>query len=256
MGHDAPLTASGRARLQKAAEYESWGYETYYEALHGELGATSLAKSHVYTFPCVHKNRRHAEPGYKDTYVLKICPRCLHDEPLGHSGHHNCFLDNEVGIWNEAVRRGDELLFCPIVAANRDQGWMLMEHCDHAGILSGPDSQFDRSEMSDRMGEMKPRLRDRGWGPTSTEDMDVEVMAFENRLVVIDYEELYHEDWLFDPLCWRWSKSLRRDTSYTAATDLAIDEHKRAISHHAHPKISPYRRRLVEDMHYSTTMSL
>lgn len=129
-----------------------------------------------------------------------------------------------------------------------------MEHCDHAGILSGPDSPFERGEIPDMTSKTKLRLRDRGWRPTSARDMDVEVMAFDGHLVVIDYENLYHEDWMFDPLCWRWSKFLRRDTPYTAATDLAIDENNCAIGDHV-LGIQPGRRRRVEKMHYSKTMS-
>lgn len=222
MVRETPLTVEGRARLRKVAEYKSWGYDAYHDALREELGACRLSKCHVYELPCFHEGRRHVDPGYKDTYVLKVCSQCLDGEPLGHRGHEDCFLDNEVGIWNEAIRRGDHSLFCPTVAADRRQGWMIMEHCDYAGVLSGPESRFERSEMSDRAEDVKRELRARGWRPTSTDDMDVEVMALDGRLVVIDYEKTYHEDWMFDPLCWSWSEFLRRDTPHTATTNLAV----------------------------------
>lgn len=258
MDYDTPLTTEGWARLRKVAEYESWGYDTYREALHEELGATQLSKSHVYTFPCIHENRRHAEPGYKDTYVLKVCSRCLHGKPLGYKGHEGCFLDNEVGVWDEAVRRDDDSLFCPIVAADRGQGWMLMEHCDHLSEL--PDSESFGVEVRNSyyfQRHMGRRLRERGWLPSSTKRMDIEVMAFEGRPVVIDYENLYHESWRYDPLHWRWSQFLRWDATHTLTTDLAIDENERKVGNRAAPIHGHQRKReQIEELHYSRTSVL
>lgn len=222
MERDTPLTVEGRARLRKVSEYESWGYDTHDDALREELGASLLSKCHVYELPCFHDGQRHVDPGYKNTYVLKVCSRCLEGETWGHLGHEDCFLDHEVGVWEEAVRRGDRPLFCPIVAADRRQGWMIMEHCDNTGVLSGPESRFEPGEMFDRTEDVKRELRGRGWRPASTGDMDVEVMALNGRPVVIDYEKIYHEDWMFDSLCWNWSKLLRRDTPHTATTNLAV----------------------------------
>lgn len=91
---------------------------------------------------------------------------------------------------------------------------MLMEHCDDPGAL--PDNHpYDGLEVrnsyhADRY--IGRRLRERGWLPSSTKRMDVEGMVLDGCLVAIDYENLYHEDWMFDPLCWRWSKFLRWDT--------------------------------------------
>ncbi len=121
MDHDTPLTAEGRARFRKVAEYEVWGYESRREALRSELGATRLLKGHVYTLPGIHEGRRHIEPGYKETYVLKVCSDCASDGPTemthhwDHSDTSTCFLKSELGVWNDAVRRGDDDLLCPIV---------------------------------------------------------------------------------------------------------------------------------------------
>lgn len=115
------------------------------------------------------------------------------------------------------------------------------------------DSRSELSELSDRVEETKQYLRARGWRPTSTNDMDVEVMVFDGRLVVIDYEYLYHEDWMFDPLCWRWSKHLRRDTPHTATTNLEIADQDRDFR--GAPAIPARRRRKIEDMHYSRIAS-
>ncbi len=54
--------------------------------------------------------------------------------------------------------------------------------------------------------------------------MDVEPMAFDGRLGAIDYEAIYHSDWMYDPLDWHRSPELRRDTPHTATTVLACDE--------------------------------
>ncbi|WP_449404325.1 DUF7853 family protein [Halalkalicoccus subterraneus] len=74
-------------------------------------------------------------------------------------------------------------------------------------------------------------------------------MVLDGRLVAVDYEMVYHEEWMFDPLCWRWSKFLRRDTPYTAATNLEISERDHS------GRVSSRHRRLVEEMHYSTILS-
>lgn len=257
MDYDTPLTAEGRARLRKVAEYGSWGYESRREALRSELGATQFSKGHVYTLPCIHEGRRHVESGYKETYVLKICSDCAGDgftEMTHHwdrSDSSSCFLEFELGVWNDAVRRGDDDLLCPIVDADRSQGWMLMEHCDDPGALPD-DHPYDGLKVRNSYHANRYiacRLRERGWLPSSTKRMDVEGMVLDGRLIAIDYENLYHEDWMFDPLCWRWSKFLRWDTPYTAATNLAIAERDHS------GRVSSRHRRLVEEMHYSTILS-
>lgn len=104
MDCDTPLTTEERARLRKVAEYELWDYESRQEALQSELGATRLSKGHIYTFPCIHEGRRHAESGYKETYVLKICSDCA-DDDLTKMTHHwdrydssSCFLESELRV--------------------------------------------------------------------------------------------------------------------------------------------------------------
>lgn len=253
---ETPLTPAGREGLQKVAEYDSWGYDTAHEAVPEELGG-SYIRSCAYTFPCVHKGRKQAEPGHKETYVLKICDRCCRGIPLGSQGHTDCFIDNEVMIWKEAVRRGDDSLFCPIVAADRDQGWMLMEHCDPLDTLVSPNQLFDSSEISDRVEETERQLQDRGWRPKSIKRMDFELMVLDRRVVAIDYENLYHKDWMFDPHYWRWSECLRWDTPYTAMTEYAIEEHRRKISDiMTSSRFDLEYRRLLDELHYTTVMSL
>lgn len=126
-----------------------------------------------------------------------------------------------------------------------------MEHCDDLGALPD-DHAYDDLEVRNSSHAdcyIGRRLRERGWLPSSTKRMDVEGMVLDGCLVAIDYENLYHEDWMFDPLCWRWSNVLRWDTPYTAATNLAIAERD-------HPsRVSSPQRKSIEEMHYSTILS-
>lgn len=243
------VTDEGCERLRRIAEYEAWGYDGWREAAAEELGAEPLSKGHVYTVPCIHENRRHFEARPKGTYVLKVCSRCLKGE--ADHGRGGCFLDNELGVWAEARRRGDDELLCPIVGANRREGWMLMEHCGRITELSDVETYDVDRGFQQYLGK---RLQARGWLPSSVKRMDIEPMAFKDRPVAIDYEKLYHDSWQGDPLRWSWAEFLRQDATHTAAARLAISEHDNATSQD--PQLGRdyhWKKKQLEDMHFSET---
>lgn len=254
MNLDTPLTTEGRARLRKAVvEYESWGYERRRDALREELGAERFSKSHVYTLPCIHDGRRHAESGRNEAYVLKVCSTCANGEYAHWERRDtaNCFLDSELGVWETAVRHGDDDLFCPILDAEQREGWMIMEQCDHLSALPD-DHPYDDLEVLNSYHAnqcIARRLQERGWLPSSFRTMDVEAMVLDDRLVAIDYESIYHIDWMYDPLSWHRSPALRRDTPHTAAAVLARDIRDAEVR--GHPGPSRNRRRALDGLHYT-----
>lgn len=100
---------------------------------------------------------------------------------------------------------------------------MIIEYCDPASDENLYKDSKAR-EQNSRTQHIAGRLWERGWLPKSSRDMDVELMAFDGRLVAIDYEGIHHTDWMYDPLDWHRSPELRQDTPHTAATVLACDE--------------------------------
>lgn len=195
MDYESSVTAQGRDQLREVlADYE-FGDGDGEERLRNEFGAKPI--EHGYELPNIHQGRQHIRSSHNDRSALKLCWHCVRDKD--HPGNH-CRIEQELWVWNEATRRGDTDLFAPIVGADRGESWIIQEYCEDVTELPGPPER-----TWGIIGKMKQHLRDRGWCP-----IDIEVMAFDNRPVVIDYEYVFPED-ANDSLYWHSFREVRDD---------------------------------------------
>jgi hypothetical protein len=215
MGSEA-VTVEGRCRIRKSLDWvEEGDYDGFKEALKAELGAKPVVlyekTTEILTLPSVHANRRHIH-GDRDKYVLKICPNCL--DEIEHS---HCRVEQESWVWHEALRRGDEKLFAPVLGFDRSAGWLVMEYCEPwETIATGNEPKgFQRRTMT-------AAFRKRGWVPN---DLSHEIRAFDGRLVAVDYEKFVPADMVtgFYQHSFRYAPEMR----YSARSIDAMDRRRR-----------------------------
>lgn len=213
------LTSTGRERIQQALlSYEEDGYDSYGDALSAELGAEMLPfESHVYSVPRAHNGQQNVSDGECDSYILKVCLNCLQSRsiegpPIDHSEDY-CFVEQESWVWHEAVRRGDEALFAPIIAADRETGWEVMEHCEPCATIDGVESQVQADNL------LRDRFFERGWEPL---DIKGDTRAFDGRLVAVDYEKVFPLD-MATGLYRHSFEVVGRNMNYSDRSDEAIE---------------------------------
>lgn len=191
------LTTEGRCRIRdcvRAYDQQQGFSSTVEDKLKRRIGTTEL-DSDVYSFPRTHDGHRLVN-GDADSYVLKVCYNCV----AGFS-HEHCFITEESWIWKEAVRRGDEGLFAPIIAYDRDDGWEVMAYCTPFPELAEPKSRVEASSIG------KSLLREHGWDPI---DIKGDVMSYEGRPVIVDYEKVYPKDMVTEDLYLHSFEFIRR----------------------------------------------
>lgn len=181
------LTKEGKNRIQAIVSQYKEDRDLFQDLLKDILGAkTDFGKTHTFLFP---RNLRGVDlvtGGTAEKYVLKVCYSHLRGKP------HDCRLEEEAWVWEEAVRRGDDHLFAPIAEIDREVGWSVMAYGCYLGDLDRtPSSPFasdgiDTQELADWL---ERDLRDRGWIP-----YDTERRAIDEEPVIIDYEKAYPED--------------------------------------------------------------
>ncbi|WP_423743150.1 hypothetical protein V5735_00115 (plasmid) [Haladaptatus sp. SPP-AMP-3] len=184
------------------------------------LGADrSFGKGYMVSFPSQHDGDHLVtdDPSLTEQsrFVLKLCFRCIDGR-----AHQDCFVDQEVWVWEEAIRRGDSRFFAPIIAADRTGGWEVMQQAAPLGTLPGlhglrNDGRMHAYQMRRHFQRV---LRSRGWEPH-----DVEVMALNDRPVVIDYEDVYHQD-VFSGLYMQSFKGFPGGMNYTPRSKHAFSE--------------------------------
>lgn len=186
------------------------------EALVEGLGADIIGKSHVYSFPRRHEGVDLVTEGMGDEFVLKICSNCLKGQ-----SYSRCFVEQEAWVWNEAVRRGDEDLFAPIIAVDDRYRWLVMvkaEYLTESKEVSHIWSSEDGVSAKDRSQQFMDSFGRRGWIT-----YDAEVMAVEDRPVVIDYEDVFHEG-VYEGLYFQSFNGFSEDRNFSGQSRQAIDK--------------------------------
>lgn len=100
-------------------------------------------------------------------------------------------MAREAWVWREAVRRGDDHLFAPIVEID-DSGWSVMAYgypMRDFHYTALPLEPADKPVPRDVASHLKEYARSRGWIP-----YDTEVRGISERPVLIDYEGAYSID--------------------------------------------------------------
>jgi hypothetical protein len=169
-------------RIFSSYDNTSDGFEEIFES---EVGTGRVFGSGVYDYPQKKDGNVYIEGPEDREYVLKPCFN--HSIPRHQT---TCGNHMESWVWGEAVRRGDEDLFAPIIASANDYRWVVMEK----GYKW--DSGDDAGRFTNHTKEMEYKFKQRGWVPA-----DIEVCQIEGRTVAIDYdltfpldlhESLYH----------------------------------------------------------------
>lgn len=177
--NQSTLTPDGFAEIERVFTQYDNSSESLENIITSELGADRiLGASHVFDLPRNMKNETYIEGPENREYVLKVC--------FGHSDStyrsHPCSNHMESWTWEEAVRRGDEDLFAPVVGSDNDYRWIVVEK---GYKWSRPAT----GKIPNYTQKMKSKLRRRGWMPA-----DIEVHQIEGQTVVTDYELVFPVD--------------------------------------------------------------
>lgn len=196
------LTEEGRNRIEAiCADYRQ--HQDLYrleDQVEDILDATTrFGKGYMFKFPRTVRGVTLVTGGDADAFVLKICWRCLKGEehPAVHERCNDCSNEAEKWVWSEAVRRGNQNFFAPILNAEdpRWNGWLVMSHGEYLGDLPYAESYVKKGDgltTKTIKHRFKAALRARGWTI-----YDIECRAIGTHPVAIDYERAYPSD-LFD----------------------------------------------------------
>ena len=175
------ITSEGASAIDEALSRYQNNSKSLEDTLSSELGADRIfGTSHVFDLPREMNNETCIRGPENREYILKVCIR--HLDSFSHQ-RQICPNHMESWTWEEAMRRGDEELFAPVVAAADDYRWIMMEK-GYKWSWQGPNAS-----PSNPTQDMKERMRQRGWIP-----VDIEVHQIEGRTVVTDYELVFPVD--------------------------------------------------------------
>lgn len=180
------LTPEGRNRIKTAVSHYSSDKELFEDLLADILGAESFKRFNYFLFPRTLRGVDLVTGGKADKYVLKVCSSHLKEKS------HDCRLQQEVWVWKEAVRRGNDHLFAPIAESEIKSGWAVMAFgyplgdLDYAVPIPQSPDKISLNEVKNRLFN---DLRANGWIP-----YDAEAKAINEEPVIIDYERIYPEN--------------------------------------------------------------
>lgn len=158
------------------------------------------------------------------SFVLKCCDKCFDG-----TNHSHCFIEQQSWVWKEAIRRGDDDLFVPIIEAHPSEGWLIMLDAHNLGALPEiPDtglSIFEKGRNINTIADcLIQELRERGWSIEDVEPMAAPDRTGKPRAAIIDYEYVYPED-IFHPLYHQSFDHLVGWDDYTDRTKEEIRKH-------------------------------